>query len=217
MPNPNIKPVPNVPEFRWNAAANRYIASNGQFVKVERIRGALDAFITGTVDAIETASNKLIAGEISLAQWQGEMMLHIKNANLAGGALEGGGWFNLSQADFGRMGQKIRGEYEYLRNFANQIESGAQPLNGRLTSRARLYGEQGRATYYEFGAIHAKEDGFKEERSFLTPSESCSECVGEAGKNWVPIGTLIPIGKRECLSNCNCYMQYRNGSLVRTV
>lgn len=214
--NPNIKPVPNAPNFRYNAAAKRYIGSNGRFVKVERIRGALDAFITGTVEQIEVISTQLLSGEISLAQWQTEMMLHVKNANLAGASLERGGWYNMSQADFGKMGQKIRGEYEYLRTFANQIEAGTQPLDGRLVQRARLYGEQSRVSYYEFASDSAKKDGFAEEKSILTPSESCGECIQEASRGWVPLGDLIPIGERECLSNCNCYMQYRKAGETRT-
>ena len=207
--NPNIKPVPNVPEFRWNSKARRYISPNGKFVKAERIRGALDAFITGTVDSIEVLSNRLVAGEITLAQWHSEMLLHVKNVNLAGGALESGGWYNLTSSDFGKMGNKIKGEYRFLQNFAEEIESGKQPLNGKLVNRAKLYGEQGRVTYYDFCTDAAKRDGFVEERSFLTPSESCEGCKGEASRGWVRLGTLIPIGDRDCLSNCNCFMQYR--------
>jgi hypothetical protein len=207
--NPNIKPVPSIPEFRWNAKARRYIAPNGNFVKVERIRGALDAFITGTVDSIEILSNRLVAGEIPLAQWHSEMLLHVKNVNLAGGALESGGWYNLSAADFGKMGNKIKGEYGFLQNFAEEIASGKQKLNGGLTNRAKLYGEQGRVTYYDFATTSAKRDGFVEERSFLTPSESCETCISEAKRGYVRIGELIPIGSRDCLSRCNCFMKYR--------
>jgi len=209
---PNIRPVPQLPEFRWNQSANRYIAPNGQFLPFERVRGQLDKFITGVTDDMAAVSRSLVSGEIRLAQWQTEMMGLIKEANLAGGALERGGWYQMSQADFGRVGAKVRGEYDFLRNFASEIEAGTQRLDGTLPNRARLYGEQGRVTYYDFSREKAIRDGFDEERSVVTPGENCEECIAEESKGWVPIDTLVPIGSRICLSNCNCFMRYRNSA-----
>ena len=207
-----VKPVPNLPDFRWNVAANRYIAPNGRFVPIKLIRGELDRFITATTDLMGQVSGKLISGEVSLAQWQAEMMLQIKNANMAGAALESGGFYGMGPTEFGRAGSKIRGEYQFLNNFASEIEAGTQRLDGTLGSRARLYGEQGRVTYYDFAEASAKRDGFGEERSVLTPSESCDECISEDRASWRPIGKVVPIGDRQCLSNCNCYMQFRKKS-----
>ena len=218
MPDiPNVKPVRSLPQFRWNVKANRYIAPNGRFVSSNTIRRGLDSFITATTDGMEAISKQLISGEVGLAQWQTEMMILSKDANLAGAALERGGWYGLDPSDFGRAGQKIRGEYGYLNNFANEIASGKQRLDGTLTNRARLYGEQGRVTYYDSARATAKKDGFIYERSIVTPGESCEECISEEKRNWQPMGAIIPIGDRECLSNCNCYMEFRKkGGEIRT-
>lgn len=210
--SPTIKPVPGLPEFRWNEAAGRYISPRGRFVSIERIRGELDRFITTTTNLMEASSRSLIAGEINLAQWQANMMVLTKDVNLAGAALESGGWYGMGPSEFGRAGQKIRGEYGFLNNFANEIESGVQRLDGTLVNRSRLYGEQGRVTYYDFARATAIAEGFDEERSKLTPSESCEKCVSEDARGWQPIGDIVPIGDRTCLSNCNCFMQYRKKS-----
>jgi hypothetical protein len=178
----NIKPVPNSPELRWNVAAHRYIAPNGRFVPISTVRAELDLFISATTDAMGATSRSLVAGEISLAQWQSEMMVLTKNANMAGAALESGGWYGMGPSEFGRAGSKIRGEYAFLNNFA--IEN--------------------------FARASAIDAGFSEERSVLTPSESCDECISEDKAGWRPIGKVVAIGDRTCLSNCNCYMLYRN-------
>ena len=209
---PIIAPVPQLPQYRWNAAAGQYIGENGKFISRVRVRGALDTFISASTNSMEVISKSLVNGELSLAQWQSQMMVLSKDVNLAGAALERGGWYQMDPSAFGRAGSKIKGEYGFLNDFAEQIASGKQPLNGTLPRRARLYGEQGRVTYYDFSRVSAIEDGFTEERSVLTPGDTCEECAGEAAKDFVPIGTLQPIGKRECLSNCNCFMEYRKPS-----
>ena len=220
MPGPiNAQPVRSLPQFRWNATAKRYIGPNGRFVPQSAIRAGLNSFITDSTRIMEGISRQLVSGEMTLAQWQAEMMVLSKDVNLAGVALERGGWNGMAAKDFGRAGQKIRGEYTFLNNFADDIASGAQRLDGTLVNRAKLYGEQGRVAYYDSAAATAKADGFDEERSVLTPADSCGECIGEDGKGWQPIGTIIRIGNRTCLSNCQCFMRYRKSGTgdIRTI
>jgi hypothetical protein len=51
--------------------------------------------------------------------------------------------------------------------------------------------------------------GAEEERSILGATDSCEECIEEAEKDWSPIGSLIPVGSRTCLSSCKCVFDYR--------
>jgi len=163
MPGPvNAQPVRSLPQFRWNKAANRYIGANGRFVSQSTIRAGLDGFITASTETMGGLSTALIEGELTLAQWQAEMMVLSKDVNLAGAALERGGWQSMSQADFGRVGQKVRGEYGFLNNFADEIANGTQRLDGTLVNLSKLYGEHGRVTYYDSARAHAEEDGFNE-------------------------------------------------------
>ena len=53
----------------------------------------------------------------------------------------------MSQADYGRAGQRIREQYDYINRFAQQVASGEQKLDGTLTRRAQMYAEAGRNTY----------------------------------------------------------------------
>lgn len=207
---PTIRPVPQLPELRWNAKAGRYISKSGRFVSQVQVRNALDSFITTTTGQMNALGQSLVRADITLAEFQTSMMALSKQANLAGAALERGGWYQMSQADFGRVGAKVRGEYAYLNRFATEVATGAQPLNGVVPMRAQMYGQQARVTYYDFAAQRAEEDGFRQEKSVLNPGESCDVCIQEDRKGWSPIGSLVPIGERTCLSNCRCYMEYRD-------
>lgn len=71
--------------------------------------------------------------------------------------------------------------------------------------------------------------GYVEERSVLGIADHCDGCLAEAGKGWRPIGTLLPIGGRDCKARCRCHFEYRSpaeiaagpakndGSLPKTV
>ena len=75
------------------------------------------------------------------------MMPEIKMSHLANAAAAKGGWDQMSQADYGRAGQAIRAQYDYLNKFAQQVADGTQKLDGTLTRRAQMYAEAGRDTY----------------------------------------------------------------------
>lgn len=211
---------PLLPTFRWNPAlrhgAGGYIDERGRMVAQTTIRDGLDSLLDAKKGEMGNLSVALRDGKISLGEWQTAMMQQVKDVHLISGAMERGGWAQMTQADFGRVGQAVRGEYEYLRNFAKEIEDGL-PLDGRFVRRAELYGEAGRDTYYEFARVSARRNGYDEESSIRHAKESCSECIEQEGRGYVPIGTLVPIGSRQCLSRCKCSMEYRNSETGVTV
>ena len=217
MPNvPNIQPDPLLPEYRYNAAAGRYIGPNGQFVSQIIIRGELDKALDNVTDRLVSLSRDFRTGAIDGRTWQIESMKLIKQTHLIGGALEKGGWANMTQSDFGRIGQIVRGEYAYFNNLIAQLESGQQKLNGSLDTRMRLYGQAGRDTYHVFETESRIIQGYDEERRILNGRDNCKTskdrtgCKEEAAKMWVPIGTGTPIGSCTCLSFCRCGKSYRN-------
>ncbi len=223
MPNiPNIQPDPLLPDYRWNAAAGRYISSNGRFLSQQTIRGELDKALDNVTDRLVLLAKDFRTGVIDGRTWQIESMSLIKQVHLLGGALEKGGWQNLTQSDFGRIGQIVRGEYAYYNNLIKQIESGQQRLDGTLDSRMRLYGQAGRGTYHKFERENRFTQGYDEERRILNGRDNCKTskrpgCIDEAAKGWQEIGKMVPIGSCTCLSNCRCSVSYRNSKTGETV
>ena len=216
MPNiPNITPDPLLPEYRWNQAAGRYIGPNGQFVSQITIRGELDKALDNVTDRLVSLSRDFRTGAIDGRTWQIESMKLIKQTHLIGGALEKGGWANMTQSDFGRIGQIVRGEYAYFNNLIAQLELGQQRLDGTLDSRMRLYGQAGRGTYHTFERESRAIQGYDEVKRILHGRDNCKSskrpgCVEEAAKGFVKLEFFVMIGDTTCLSNCRCSTQYRN-------
>ena len=170
---------------------------------------ALDTVIEAQSEVLQSATQALIDGSMSLAEWQTASMQAIKTAHLDGLALARGGWQQLDPVLLGWVGQRIKTQYNYLTMFAQQIADGRQTLGPGAVARASMYAEAARATHREAQRRQAKDRGMDEERNHLSAKESCVGCIEQTLRGWVPVGTLVPCGSRTCLSRCKCSLSYR--------
>lgn len=211
-----------MPDFvfdqRLNNGVGAYRGPNGRILSQATVREALDAYVDASENVTKVLADLLRNQQISLADWQLQMRAHIKDVHLAAAAAQRGGWQNMTQADFGRVGQRIRIQYEYLDNFAKQIADGTQPLDGRFLVRAQMYTDASIATYDRFEVNAFRLAGFDEESNVLEPGVvHCGGCLNETARGWVPTGTLVPIGERTCLTRCRCGKIYRSSTTGETV
>lgn len=205
--------MPDVAPFRYDATANRYRhVQSGRFVPDATVRSAVDQVLNDTASSVQGLTEQLRSGAISVQEWRSGMEASIKSAHVAAGVAARGGFAQASQADYGWIGSQIKTQYQYLDRFAAQIVSGAQPLDGTLTSRADLYAQAGRVTHREMERRMARIGGKSEEKSVLGAADHCEGCVGAASQGWQPIGTLPAVGSRECLSRCHCRMIFRDAA-----
>jgi hypothetical protein len=195
--------------FVFSPETGRYRGGGGRFVPEQTVREALDTVIQSQAAQMRTLTQSLIDGQLSLADWQRQSMQAIKLAHLEGLALANGGWQQLDQADLGWVGQRLRTQYGYLSQFASQIADGRQTLGPGALARAEMYAEAGRATHREAQRRMAGTRGMEQERNRLSASESCPGCIAQSSQGWVPLGSLIPCGSRDCLSRCKCSLTYR--------
>jgi hypothetical protein len=203
-------------EFGWVERAQRYRdLTTGRFVSEDLILGELDRIVVSSADTMKGITQQLIDGQLSLPEWQLQMEREIKLVNRQAGVIARGGLKQMSAADWGRIGFETKRQYQYLRNFATEIASGKQPLNGRALVRAGLYGEAGRGTYWEMQRKQQKRRGKTEERRVLGVAEHCEAtenkpgCVDLADLGWQPIGTLPRIGEATCVTHCKCKFLFR--------
>jgi hypothetical protein len=194
--------------YRWNEVAGRYIAPNGQFVSFEQIRLYLDATLDTSEQKVLSLARSLQSGKITLQEWQLGMRDTLKSIHLASSALAKGGWAQMSQADYGRVGFRLKEQYAYLEKFAKQIENGYL-LDGRFLNRVQLYAQSGRLTYHMVQRSEMLIRGMTEEQNILGAADHCSECVSETARGWVPIGDLVLVGQRICMTNCRCHVGFR--------
>jgi hypothetical protein len=198
-----------VADIRWNEQAGRFTDASGRFISDARVRAVVDAVADQASERMAAASQALLEGRSSLAAWQMDMMTTIKQAHVATGVIAHGGEQQMTQARWGALGPTIREQYQFLANFAEQIASGDQPLNGMLTARARQYGQASRVTFERTRGADQQMRGYQSCRNVLHSGESCSQCRSESARGWVPVGSLVPVGSRICRSNCRCSVSYR--------
>ncbi len=203
-----------VPSARNGAGAYRD-PSTGQFLSNAFAREQLDSYIDNAQDTPTALYNLIRTNQISVADWQLQMRDHIKDVNLNAAISATGGRDQMTQADWGRAGQIIRGQYDFLDNFAEQIANG-MPIDGRTLQRMKMYTDAGVSTHEAFTKNRMGNAGYDESRSILDSSPKVRHCTGEgscieqAAKGWQKIDDMIPLGNRICLTRDRCTVEYRN-------
>ncbi len=201
----------------WDAEAGRYRdAATGRFVTHTAIRRALEQSLANLTRRTDGLAADLRAGRISLVEWRNEMRDIVKHTQMAAAELARGGRAQMTQSDYGRVGQAVRRQYGFLEAWVEQIKAGL-PFDGRMESRARQYLRAARTTYIanETRALSAR--GYDEVRSVLHPAEHCAECIAEAARGFVAVSQLVPLGSRTCRSNDRCSLEFRNSSTGRVL
>lgn len=199
-------------EFVFRASDGTYRTLDEDIVPSRVVRGALDTALDNAADDVANLTTSLRDGDIPLSKWQREMMEQTKNAHMNAASLAKGGYGQMGPEDWGRVGGRVQREYEFLRNFARQIDEGEVPLDGRAVSRAKMYVQGARQTFHRTERLEMQKRGYAQEKNILGVAEHCPECVALTSRGddgWVPIGTLPEIGTRQCLGNCKCRIIYR--------
>ncbi len=199
--------------YTYNPKLLRYTnRRNGRIVSAQEVRNAVDTVIDAEAIRLQNVAQLLVEGKINLPEWQIQTTALLKNLHVAMGLAACGGVNAISASDMGYIASQIKEQYKYLRDFAKQIKNETQKLDKSLVARAGSYAQAARATYENTLQRRAKAAGLSQEKSVLdSAAEHCSPCVDEAGKGWVAVGSLIPIGQRSCRSQCRCHMTYRKG------
>ncbi len=195
----------------------QWLAATGLGVWLYRRRRVPTAAVLYQLDQVMTKlGNEARATSLDRAVPVNEWALRVAGisatSELIAGAVAAGGWARLGVVR-GDVEAQIASELGYLDVFADDVVAGRVPRDGRFARRAMLYGAAGWGFYMLLRGREAARRGYGEERNILDPgAEHCQECVGETDKGWQPLGSLVPIGGRQCRSGCRCRMEYRNGA-----
>ena len=216
--------------FRWDARRQVYIDQRGRVEPPARIRQSIDRVIQQNPPAPPPVPPTPIRPVIpttplphpplppqdlnrQIIAWRVRMEETIAGRHIMAAAAARGGIRQMTPADRDWVRERILNQYGYLDGFEREIRDAwatGRPIPlERVTARMRMYLESARGTFEEMQRRSHMEAGFQRERSLLGVAEHCDLCVREWQRGWVPIGTLIPIGERTCLSNCKCRMEYR--------
>lgn len=196
------------PGFTYDRLRGRYRAPNGQFVSPLRVRQALDQALDAAADRAKALGLLLRKGEITRSDWYLQMRTIVKDTQLYSMAVARGGWAQMTGTAFGQTSGFVGGQFDFLNRLLRQLEGGL-PLDGQFLQRSAMYPQAARSTFHDAFQEEQITQGKTEERNILHQADHCKECPDLSAKGWVPIGTLTPIGKRRCLNNCRCTIEYR--------
>jgi hypothetical protein len=197
-------------KFVWDPATGRYRDSKGLFVPRLMVRKSLDRVAAASGQRMRIMGQQVSKGEVSLADFHVAMRTEVKSAVLNNAAAAKGGYAQLTQSDYGRIGNEVKRHYTALDKFVTELYGGVTKTGtAGFASRVQLYFNTARAFYYKFDREAQETAGMTQERNLLHPAEHCAECLAMSAIGWVAIGTLVPIGERECVGNDRCTMEYR--------
>ena len=202
-----------MPSFTWNDGAGRFRNERGRFLSAKQVRSMIDRTLADHQRSVATLTEQLRSRQLSLQEWERRVKVELKDLHLYSAMSALGGRSQLTQQDALRVGRELNRQYRFLRRFADQIQSGKQRMDGTLVNRTRLYVAAGRGSYQATRQREVQSRGFDQERNVLTDAEHCEgvgSCVEQTARGWVPIGALIPLGGRKCVTHDQCFIEYRN-------
>lgn len=142
---------------------------------------------------------------ISQEEWYGEMKDMIEQTHRWAFVLMAGPSFLLIPHLRAMYEAMTSREIAFLQNFLAEVRSGKQRLDGTLPRRAALYAVAALGALYDaLRYVGSSMHGYTHEQNILGIAEHCDGCLEQTARGVVPIGTLVPIGDRDCLSNCKC-------------
>lgn len=195
--------------WSFDPISGRYRNEKGRFISEASMQKLLDGRIEALSEQLKDFTKRLIDGNITLDQWQGSVREALKMNHLQAGIIGHGGRESLTQADYGRIGQRLRSEYAYLQNFANDL-LGARISAPMALARIGLYAESIRGSFWTGREIRQNRQGYSMMKRVLdAQAQHCQDCLNYAARGIVPIGSLPLPGQRcECKARCRCTVVY---------
>jgi hypothetical protein len=203
------------PSFAFDSVSQRFRYTSGdrsgQFVAQVKIKDIVDReYIRSQKAVLGAIGDRLISGELELADWETEVAQALKTLHINSYMLGKGGIERLTQRDYGTVGAKIKREYAYLRNFTQDVATGEMSI-AQFQNRLKMYVDSAFATYQQARVISHRADGYEWYRNIRNASESCNECIAISAQGWGEVGSYAAIGARTCKSGDRCNWEFTKG------
>lgn len=166
------------PLFTWEAATHRFRRSNGTFVSPDDLRALRESYLEQEKALNVKLAQRLFNREIDLTQWQKEMRDSLKRTYTTQYLLGIGGKQQMTPGDYGLIGNRLRPQYKFLRQFARSIQNGEYTVDqvASVAARQQLYAMSSNQMYERARA-----------------------------KSWrVKLPAYPGDGSSDCLTNCKC-------------
>jgi hypothetical protein len=188
---------------------------NGRPVTRREVRDEVTKLITFVEKEAKPIADRYARGVINLSQFEIEMRELLKAGHIVSASVGRGGRARMQQKDWGRVGAKIRWQYDYLAKFTRKLSSG-KLTKAYSENRAKSYAS---ALYISFTDARMEAqteviDGGSDERREIqcrliqNSEEGCVECESDAAEGWMSVDDMGEIGSRLCGDFCKCEIEF---------
>lgn len=145
-----------MPDWTYSTKDKSYIDENGERLSEASLNGVRDAYLDGVDPLLNDYAENLASGSWTVAQFEREVRTRLKHAYISEYVLGRGGVNSMEPADWGRVGNMLRRQYGYLREFLDDITAGDETANNALRRTKNFLGSarqgfsRGRGTAYGF-------------------------------------------------------------------
>lgn len=174
----------------------------------EQSRRLLHGVVAAVRPVVLSVTDALIAGSLRLSAW----FRSLRDALVPGyfaGALAVLDDPDPPPADVAAIVAEANRQVGYLGRFRDEIATASHLLGPGTLARAAMYGDAPWSVAMNVQRAEKTRDGLGFEVNRLGLSDHCPDCIAQTLRKWVPIGTLIEPGSRQCLTRCRCWLEYR--------
>lgn len=193
-----------------------YVTESGRVIPRPELRAKIDKLLDYTKRQAARIAERYDAGEITGEQLNEQMRSLLKDSHIVSSVVGRGGREQMTSSDWGRVGQKLRRQYEYLNGFQKRLQSGTLS-KAASTSRAKSYISSVYISFAESRMVADKEGAAEQPsgkemlcRLVQNSKEGCAECNADAGDGWVPVSEMKSIGERICEEFCLCEIEFED-------
>jgi hypothetical protein len=183
--------------------------TTGRLVGLEKIKDLSRTLIKDRTREGLVLTDRMLAGDLSVGDWETAIAKSLKNLHLQQYKLSA---WKMESRDYGIVGNKLRNEYRFLRNFSLEIAAG-KLSESRIRQRLAQYYNATWGTFERGRRESNRSAGARWEKRLLNSRIPCLQCPGYASVGWVPRGYLPDIGRDcDCGSNCKCTFVFAFGA-----
>lgn len=196
-----------MPEFVFDKSTSQYRnKSNSRPVSDVKLFAEVEKAVNRGQKKLERIAKQHEKDKINRAEWVIQTGEEIKAMYRAVMMIGYGGKNAMGPREWGFVGSVVREQLTYLNSFANQIDNDLVKLDAAFVRRAASYAQSAYAAYAQAVGRRLQRDGIQgeEENILEAGAEHCEGCLNATAAGRVPIGTLTPIGHRDCKGRCRC-------------
>lgn len=190
------------------------IGDRERAVPQSSIKLDINRFALGVQSELRDLTNQMLANQIHAQQWYDESARLLKLSYRATVDVARGG-DEMSEEEKKRWLALALLLLLMLNRAAEDINTGAFPMDGRLTAYIGMLGAANNSLYENWRLTMAKNLGYTEARRMLTVADHCHNstdrpgCVELAALGWVPIEKVVWLGQATCRHHCKCELHFR--------